>query len=254
MAKAARFDNSFLATQVERRKKWKQKGVKAGHGGDFDIDGVVKEMNRVSNTVSNGLKDIVPKAPSSTVATALIDTSDIPNWMVKAMQTDSEVAFAATNKKVTKDQVPSPHKRRIGQGIRNEKERTSSQLKEHWIQVRLFYMLERYYPEEYELVFAVPNGGLRSARTASLMMYEGQMEGVPDIMVMMPRGKYHGLMLEVKTDTGSTSKKQKEVQERFRKQGYLVVTMKGFDACWQLLKDYINLPTFDGESMIPEIA
>lgn len=250
MAKGARFGTDFLVHQIDKRKKWKKKGVKAGHGGDFDIDGVVKDLNRSMNTVSDGIKNIVPKAP----AVALMDTSDIPGWMVRAMETDPEVAFAATNKKVTEDQVPSPHKRRIGQGIRNEKERNNPQYKEHWIQVRLFYMIERYLPDAYLLAFTVPNGGTRTGKAAGLMMYEGQMKGVPDILFLQPRGRYHGFMLEVKTESGRASKEQKEVQARFQEQGYLVETQKGFDACWELLNNYLDLPLFDGKSMIRKSA
>lgn len=248
MSRSARFDNAFLLEQVDRRKGWKAKGVKAGHGGDFNIDSIVNEMNRTVNSVSCGTKHIVPAPPS----VPLFDTSDVPNWMVQAMQDDSEVAFSAMNKKVDEKQVPSPHKRRVGQGIKSAEERNKSTLKEHWLQVRLFYNLERSYPAEYAITLSVPNGGLRSSRSAALMVYEGQKKGAPDIFMMCPKGIYHGLLLEVKTEDGRASKEQKAFHELLKAQGYLVVVRNGFDACWSLICEYISLPNFDGKTMIHE--
>lgn len=250
MAKGIRFDNSFLLERVERQKKWKSKGVKAGHGGEFNIDGIVNEMNRTVAAVSRDVNNIVPAPP----VVPLIDTSDIPQWMVQAMQEDSGVAFAAMNKKTDKSQVPSPHKRRIGQGIKSAVERNKSTLKEHWIQVRLFYTLERCFSAVYGLTLAVPNGGLRSSRSASLMEYEGQKKGAPDMFMMYPRGAYHGLLLEVKTETGTASKEQKAFHKILSEQGYLVVVRKGFDDCWSIITDYIRLPNFDGKTMIHGIV
>lgn len=242
MGKRLRFDLAFANKQIEKRKNWKKQGKRAGHGGSFDIDSPLAAL-----TKSTGAAAKPPEAPSLPKAGGdpLTLGAEIPQWMIRAMETDSEVAFAATHKKVTAEQVPSPHKRRIGQGIKSEKERTNRQLKEHWLQVRIFFTLEVKFPSLYEVAFAVPNGGDRAARTASLMMYEGQKKGTPDICIPDPRGKYHGMFLEVKTEKGTASKDQKAKAELYRRRGYYVAIGKGFAQCHDEIAKYYNLPEFD---------
>ncbi|WP_217521871.1 VRR-NUC domain-containing protein [Vibrio metschnikovii] len=243
MAKGIRFDLAFAQKQIEKRKNWNRQGKRAGHGGSFDIDSPLAAL-----TKSSGSLPTPPQSPSSSKAGGDSLGSDIPTWMIRAMETDSEVAYAATHKKVTAEQVQSPHKRRIGQGIKSEKERTSSQLKEHWLQVRIFYTLEIKYPSLFEVAFAVPNGGDRAARTASLMMYEGQKKGTPDICIPDPRGKYHGMFLEVKTEKGTASKEQKAKADLYRRRGYYVAIGKGFAQCHDEIAKYYNLPEFDNST------
>ncbi|HCG8859895.1 TPA: VRR-NUC domain-containing protein [Vibrio parahaemolyticus] len=244
MAKGVRFDLGFANKQMEKRKNWKKQGKRAGHGGAFNIDEPLAALTKASKPLD--LPKGVPDAPVATKSTAdVLLVSDIPQWMVRAMQKDSEVAFAATHKNVTEEQVPSPHKRRVGQGIKSQTERTNPILKEHWLQVRIFYTMEIKYPSMYELAFAVPNGGHRTKRAAQLMPYEGQKKGTPDICIPDPRGKYHGMFLEVKTDKGTASKEQKAKAELYRKRGYYVVIAKGFVQCMEELAKYYDLPEFD---------
>lgn len=243
MAKSARFDNAFLGRQIEKRKKWKQAGVRAGHGGEFNINSALTEINRsVSGIITP------PDAPAINIA--LMDTADLPEWLVSILQKDNEVARAATQKRVSDSDIPSPHKRRLGQCVKSEKERNDTKLAEHWLQVRLFYTLEVNYPKEYEFIFAIPNGGHRTARAASLMMYEGQKGGTPDIFIPIPRGSYHGMFLEVKTDKGNASAKQKVKLALYERMGYYTVVAKGFDACVGHLERYFFLPDFDNKTNI----
>lgn len=48
------------------------------------------------------------------------------------------------------------------------------------------------------LLYAIPNGGYRHPATAGRMKAEGQRAGVPDICLPVPRGKWHGLYIELK--------------------------------------------------------
>ena len=61
--------------------------------------------------------------------------------------------------------------------------------------------VRRLYPEAQNL-FAVPNGSKRDAATASLLKAEGVQPGIPDLLLLCPRGQYHGLALEMKKRTG----------------------------------------------------
>lgn len=93
-----------------------------------------------------------------------------------------------------------------------------------------------------DLTFAVPNGGQREAHVGASMRAEGVKPGVPDIMLPIPRGGYHGLWIELKLPgrerqkDGGRSEKQVQWHKRLAAQGYAVVTAYGWQAaCWALI-------------------
>lgn len=53
-------------------------------------------------------------------------------------------------------------------------------------------------------LFAVPNGGLRSPRTAARLKAEGVRAGVPDLVLAVSRGTFHGAYIELKRLRGSS--------------------------------------------------
>jgi hypothetical protein len=59
-------------------------------------------------------------------------------------------------------------------------------------------------------IFAVPNGGLRSKHEAMKLKSTGVVAGVSDLIVLMPN---KCIFVEVKTDIGRQSDKQKEFEE-----------------------------------------
>jgi hypothetical protein len=67
------------------------------------------------------------------------------------------------------------------------------------------------------VVFAVPNGGLRSKSEAALMRWTGTLAGVPDLMVMAPQGRAYGL--EVKAPKGRVSPQQRALMFRLQSIG-----------------------------------
>ena len=79
---------------------------------------------------------------------------------------------------------------------------------------------------ELRLLYAIPNGGFRSAKTAIAMKAEGVRRGIPDLHFPYPqkdKGQC-GMWIEMKaTGTGRISQVQKEVHENLRAIGYLVV-------------------------------
>lgn len=238
----ARFDESFLLGQMEKRKKWNSKGVKAGHGGSFTIPSPSKELEKA-------LEGIKAPAASTIDAVELNEAvpSDVPLWVREALKEDKTLSMAVANKQY-KD--VSPHVARIAYGFHHPKELADTKQAEHWLQVRLFYMLEREYPELYDYFFAVPNGGLRTKKTASRLKSEGQKKGISDILGMVPKGRYHGMFLEVKTEKGRPTAEQRAVLERFEGQGYHCVVCRGFEACWSALVAFLMLPDFDGKTTI----
>lgn len=52
-----------------------------------------------------------------------------------------------------------------------------------------------------KLLFAVPNGGSRSKVEAAIMQGEGVTPGVSDLILLVARGNYNGLCIEMKTES-----------------------------------------------------
>jgi hypothetical protein len=62
------------------------------------------------------------------------------------------------------------------------------------------------------LIFAIPNGGLRSKSEACRLKWTGVVAGIPDLAVVAPGGRL--FFIEVKSDTGSLSEAQREIRDR----------------------------------------
>ena len=111
---------------------------------------------------------------------------------------------------------------------------------EHRQQVRLMARLFVDRPEIHELVFAVPNGGLRDTRVATQMSAEGLKPGVPDLMLPAAREGHHGLFVELKTDTGSLSPEQRQWHARLRSQGFRVMVCRSAAEAFAVIESYFD--------------
>lgn len=68
------------------------------------------------------------------------------------------------------------------------------------------------YPSLALLLFAVPNGGKRDARTGAIMKYEGAVRGVSDFILLVPKKGYASLCIEMKKPGGRQSPHQRAWQ------------------------------------------
>ena len=73
------------------------------------------------------------------------------------------------------------------------------------------------YPGLALLMFAVPNGGKRDARTGAIMRYEGAIRGVADLILLVPKKGYASLCIEMKTPKGVQSEHQRTWQRAAEK-------------------------------------
>lgn len=96
------------------------------------------------------------------------------------------------------------------------------------------------YPE-LRLMFHVPNEGKRSIVTGARMVGEGMKRGVPDICLPVPRGKYHGLFIELKrTRNYRVSADQERWLADLSRQGYKAVMCRGWGEASRTIVDYLN--------------
>ena len=95
------------------------------------------------------------------------------------------------------------------------------------------------YPE-LKLLHHIPNGGKRDSIEAKHLKIQGVKSGVPDLCLPVARKNYHGLYIEMKTETGRPSDNQKWWIEQLNGQRYKAVICHGWEEAKQCLTDYLN--------------
>ena len=89
-------------------------------------------------------------------------------------------------------------------------------------------------------LFHCPNGGRRGLREAKILKGLGVRPGVPDILVIVPRGGKAGLALELKAPDGRLSDSQKEMLPLFEKNGWAICTAFSFDEAVGAITRYMR--------------
>lgn len=97
---------------------------------------------------------------------------------------------------------------------------------------------------ELALMFAIPNGGLRSKATAGKLKAEGVKAGVPDIFLPVPstsRGvAYSGLWIEMKAGRNIPTVKQNEWRVKLSQQGYRTVVCWSWESARDVIEEYLG--------------
>ncbi len=93
-----------------------------------------------------------------------------------------------------------------------------------------------------KLCFHIANGGKRTITEAKRFKAMGVKAGVPDLFLPVPRGKYHGLWIEMKrTQDGKISENQKWWIGALNSLGYLAQVAYGAEQAIRQLEEYLNL-------------
>ena len=114
---------------------------------------------------------------------------------------------------------------------------------EHLEQVTLFRWAEYQSKRlpELALMFAIPNGGLRSKATAGKLKAEGVKAGVPDICLPVARGEFHGLWIEMKAGRNKPTQPQVQWHMRLSQQDHRVAVCYSWEAARDVIEEYLRV-------------
>lgn len=96
------------------------------------------------------------------------------------------------------------------------------------------------YPE-LALLFHIPNGGTRDAVEGKHLKQQGVKKGVPDLCLPVPKGIYHALYIEMKTEKGRTTSDQEWWGNSLLLQGNMWEVCHGWESAVRVLEWYLNL-------------
>lgn len=99
-----------------------------------------------------------------------------------------------------------------------------------------------HYPGMRFSLFHIPNGGRRDLKTAARLKAEGVKPGVADLFLMVARGGYHGLFIEMKpVKGGRQSEAQKDFQRACEKAGYKYLLARGWQEAAANIMEYLQI-------------
>ena len=99
---------------------------------------------------------------------------------------------------------------------------------------------------ELALLFHIPNERHCTPQQGRMLKLMGVKRGVPDLFLPTPRGRYHGLWIEMKTETGVPTADQKWWGEHLSKQGYMWRVCQGWEAAVSVLVWYLGQEAYHG--------
>ena len=97
------------------------------------------------------------------------------------------------------------------------------------------------YPE-LAMLFHIPNERYCTPIQGKQLKRAGVRSGVPDLCLPVPSGRYHGLFIEMKTDTGRAGEAQRWWVQRLNAAGYFAQVCHGWEAAVSMLEWYLSLP------------
>lgn len=125
---------------------------------------------------------------------------------------------------------------------------TTDPLSEHAHQALLFQWAEVASGRmpELKLLFAIPNFAGRLGKATAMhgarLKREGRKKGVPDMLLPIPRGTYHGLFVELKAKGGRPTPEQREWLHALQDAGYAAHLCVGWEDARQCIESYLQLP------------
>ena len=91
-----------------------------------------------------------------------------------------------------------------------------------------------------KICIAIPNGGFRNAKEAARMKAEGVVAGASDIILLVGRGGYNALCIELKAEKGKQTELQREWQIEAERNGNKYVIVRDLDSFIQTINEYLK--------------
>lgn len=138
------------------------------------------------------------------------------------------------------DLLPRQHALYLNLGLGKEQ---NIVWRERQFQALVVEYIDRAYPAFAPLCFHVPLELLRREKhTAGMFHALGARAGVADLVVLVPRGAYHGLLIELKVPPRRPTDTQCRFLELARAQGYAACWSDSINTVLRLLDVYLQLP------------
>jgi hypothetical protein len=114
---------------------------------------------------------------------------------------------------------------------------------EHQIQAAFFQWvrLKEKSDWRFELIYSVPNFGLRSFQLQKKLKAEGMKAGVWDILIDYPAKGFNFARIETKSIKGKLTASQIKMGELYRKAGGLLYVGKSTDSLINFVENYFDL-------------
>lgn len=90
------------------------------------------------------------------------------------------------------------------------------------------------------LFHAIPNGGDRDVRVAIKLKAEGVKSGVPDMMLPVVSGGFHGLYIELKVEGNKPTENQEWWHRQLAAQGYAVFVCYSYPEARTVTERYMR--------------
>ena len=94
---------------------------------------------------------------------------------------------------------------------------------------------------ELDLLFHIPNGGSRQPKEAAHLKRQGVKAGVPDMLLPVARGEYHGLFIELKVGKNKPTDRQEGWIKQLSDEGYAVKVCYGWEAARDVITKYLEI-------------
>lgn len=101
-----------------------------------------------------------------------------------------------------------------------------------------------------QFLFHIPNESIGGQGWIIRNRQMGCKRGVPDLMLPIPMHGYHGLFIEMKTESGRVSEYQKRWQGALNEFGYKAVVCKDWEDAKNVLEEYMNEPTQENSTIL----
>jgi hypothetical protein len=98
----------------------------------------------------------------------------------------------------------------------------------------------QYHPVTRELLYAIPNDGIRTPQQGARFKRRGLRPGMPDICLPYPANGFHALYIELKTKIGKPTHEQLNCIAKLQAAGNCATIAYGWEDAWQQIENYLS--------------